>query len=305
VSEADVLRAPLSVAVIIASVGRPEELGRWRDHVARQTMRPTQMIWVVNSPADLPGQARDIWTCPPTIVHHARGSAPQRNAGLDAIDGCPDIIAFFDDDYVPSSTCIEDLAAAFLHFPNAIGLTGTLLADGVNGEGLTYPAAEALITAYDSMPRTNIAASSFEPWEGLYGCNMALRASAVGAHRFDERLPLYGWQEDVDFAVRVAKGRPLGRTNAFVGVHQGVKRGRTSGRRFGYSQITNPAYLCVKGSMTLRKVFALAGRNFLANHLKAFRPEPWVDRRGRVVGNWLALLDLARGRITPERILEL
>jgi len=30
-----------------------------------------------------------------------------------------------------------------------------------------------------------------------------------------------------------------------------------------------------------------------------------VDRRGRLQGNLLALADLARGRITPERVLEL
>jgi hypothetical protein len=35
------------------------------------------------------------------------------------------------------------------------------------------------------------------------------------------------------------------------------------------------------------------------------RPEPFVDRRGRLRGNLLAVLDLVRGRTTPERILEL
>jgi hypothetical protein len=34
-------------------------------------------------------------------------------------------------------------------------------------------------------------------------------------------------------------------------------------------------------------------------------PEPYVDRRGRLRGNLLALRDLAAGRMTPERVLEL
>jgi hypothetical protein len=134
---------------------------------------------------------------------------------------------------------------------------------------------------------------------------MAFRAGDIGAERFDERLPLYGWQEDVDFAMRVARGRAIGRTDGFHGVHQGIKRGRTSGRRFGYSQIVNPAYLYRKGSMSRKKMLNLAVRNFIANHVRALRPEPWVDRRGRIVGNWLALLDLARGRVEPERVLAL
>ena len=49
----------------------------------------------------------------------------------------------------------------------------------------------------------------------------------------------------------------------------------------------------------------IALRNFAANHLRALRPEPWADRMGRAKGNWLGLLDLARGRITPERVLRL
>jgi len=57
--------------------------------------------------------------------------------------------------------------------------------------------------------------------------------------------------------------------------------------------------------MSSRKMLNLAVRNFLSNHAKMLRPEPWVDRRGRVEGNWLALLDLIRGRITPERILDM
>jgi hypothetical protein len=39
--------------------------------------------------------------------------------------------------------------------------------------------------------------------------------------------------------------------------------------------------------------------------MRALRPEPWVDRRGRARGNWLAMFDLLRGRVVPERILEL
>jgi hypothetical protein len=46
-------------------------------------------------------------------------------------------------------------------------------------------------------------------------------------------------------------------------------------------------------------------RNCLANLGKSLRPEPWVDRRGRLRGNLLALRDLATGRLSPERILEL
>ena len=41
------------------------------------------------------------------------------------------------------------------------------------------------------------------------------------------------------------------------------------------------------------------------NIVHAPRPEPYVDRRGRLRGNMLAMLDLIRKRMAPERVLDL
>jgi hypothetical protein len=46
-------------------------------------------------------------------------------------------------------------------------------------------------------------------------------------------------------------------------------------------------------------------RNIAANIARSFFPEPWVDRKGRLKGNLLALIDIARGRDSPGRILQL
>jgi len=43
----------------------------------------------------------------------------------------------------------------------------------------------------------------------------------------------------------------------------------------------------------------------VANHLRLLRPEPWVDRRGRARGNWLALRDALAGRLDPMRVMEI
>lgn len=293
------------LTVIVASVGRPDELARWGEHVARQAFKPVEMIWVVPRQEDLPAAIPLCTDTKLSVVFSPMGSAAQRNAGLDAMTSDPTIVAFFDDDYVPGESCFGDIIRSFRALPDVIGLTGHLVADGINGPGIDYPSTCELLARHQDSLSNGRPALTFEYWDGLYGCNMAFRASTIGVERFDERLPLYGWQEDVDFAMRVAKGRDIGLTNGFYGVHQGVKRGRTSGRRFGYSQIVNPAYLYRKGSMSRRKMLTLTIRNFLANHVRAFRPEPWVDRRGRLKGNWLAVYDLVRGRIEPERILAL
>ena len=90
------------------------------------------------------------------------------------------------------------------------------------------------------------------------------------------------------------------------GVHLGIKQGRTSGHQLGYSQVANPIYLFQKGSYTLGRAAGSVGRNMAANLVHSmWRPEPWIDRRGRLFGNARAVGDIVRGRLAPERILEL
>jgi GT2 family glycosyltransferase len=134
---------------------------------------------------------------------------------------------------------------------------------------------------------------------------MAFRSGAIGDTRFDERLPLYGWQEDIDFAARVRRHGRLARTDAFAGVHCGIKTARAPGLPVGYAQVANPLYLTRKGTMRAGYSLKLIARNLAANHLKLLAEEPWVDRRGRARGNRLALRHALFGTLDPARILEL
>ena len=140
-----------------------------------------------------------------------------------------------------------------------------------------------------------------------YGCNMAVRRDVIIRNDvlFDETLPLYGWWEDVDFSRRVA---PFGRilhANRLRGVHMGSKSGRTPGKRLGYAQVINIVYMMRKGSVTLPVGAARIARNIAANLFRQVSPEPWVDRRGRLRGNLMALGDSLLGDVDPQRILRL
>jgi hypothetical protein len=134
-----------------------------------------------------------------------------------------------------------------------------------------------------------------------------MRAHAL---RFDERLPLYAWQEDVDLSRRLAPfgGPPFGgivNVGAAKGVHLGVKVGRGKGVRLGYSQVANPLYLSGKRTgYPLARALKHIARNLAMNVARSMAPEPYVDRRGRLLGNMLAIRDLAIGRMAPERILQ-
>ena len=71
------------------------------------------------------------------------------------------------------------------------------------------------------------------------------------------------------------------------------------------SQIANAVYLARKGTCPWPRSLRQMGRNVGMNLARALRPEPYVDRAGRLKGNLKAVRDLVAGRLHPQRILEL
>jgi GT2 family glycosyltransferase len=140
---------------------------------------------------------------------------------------------------------------------------------------------------------------------GAYGCNMSVRVSAVGKLRFDERLPLYGWLEDIDFTSQLRRSGRVVELRHMLGVHLGVKSGRVSGQRLGYSQVMNPIYLVRKGTVPFSFAMDLLVRNVIANLIRSLWPEAHVDRWGRLKGNSMAAWHAMLGRIEPEYILKI
>ncbi len=290
----------LTVAIVIASTGRPEEVGQLLGHLARQTRQAAKVVLSVVNASDLPAEVPEGIL----VVSGDKGSTTQRNRGMELVLGQADIIAFLDDDYLPSRRAVQGIVDLFSACPDVVGANGALLADGINSAGISYGDAVAMIDQYDALaarPDTG----SLVDLDGLYGCNMAYRAAAIGEVRFDEALPLYAWQEDIDFAAQLRPHGRIVKCQAFAGVHRGVKGARTSGRRFGYSQVVNPIYLARKGTMPASFAFKIIARNVLANLVRVWKPEPWVDRMGRLTGNWMGFADTLTGRAHPKRILQI
>jgi GT2 family glycosyltransferase len=136
----------------------------------------------------------------------------------------PTLWFFFDDDFLPSRYWLENLRLLFASRADIVGVTGAVLADGIKAAGLTWDEAARLVEDADQGPEktARFIKNDYSP----YGCNMAFRRSAIGELRFDERLVLYGWQEDTDFGARIAKHGCCVFSNALWGVHLGSKNGR-------------------------------------------------------------------------------
>ena len=289
----------LRIAIGIATRGRPGILSEVLRELGQQTRAANRIIVSHVSEIDIIG-CRAL----PHVefLLSAVGLPRQRNAILDVIDDC-DVVLMIDDDFLPERHYVEATLKTFAAGANVVVTTGRLLADGARGPGLDVAAARDILARVCG----DVLRPGTQPTFSGYGCNMALRLDVVRTHalRFDERLPLYGWYEDIDFCRRLGVHGQIVQIAAARGVHLGSKGGRTSGRRLGYSQVVNPIYLWRKGSYPLSHALRSAGRHVLINGARSFWPEAWVDRRGRLVGNSLALLDILRGRAKPERILEL
>ncbi len=282
------------ISVVIATRGRPELVNATVRHLlSTQTMQPEALLVSCVNASDA-GCLAEIARV--EILTGPGGLAAQRNTALAALPEKTDIVVFFDDDFIAEPQWLAKAATIFRDEAGVVGLTGHVVADGILGPGIGFEDALALLS------KAEAAEWRWKEPFSPYGCNMAFRVSALKEMRFDERLVLYGWLEDRDFAAALAKlGGRFVKSAEIKGVHMGVKSGRVRGERLGYSQVINPLYMLRKRTMTPGQVAGQIVRNLISNFGRALWPEPFIDRRGRMRGNLIAFADLLHGRLQPER----
>jgi glycosyltransferase involved in cell wall biosynthesis len=292
----------MKTAVIIATKGRPQEVSNLIGALARQTVLPDKIIVSACDHSDTAQMAADKNL---EVVFGSPGSSVQRNRGLSLVRGRYDIVVFFDDDFIPSRYWIEHIQAVFARHSDVTAATGTVLIDGVTSGGISWSDGQLIVDKADRSKKTNPDKYGLKRGRSPYGCNMAFRACSVEGLAFDERLALYGWLEDRDFSARASQRADMIATHLLWGVHLGTIRARTSGLRFGYSQVVNPWYLMKKGSMTYAEALTYISRGLLRNALGTIFPNSTVDRRGRFKGNLIGLKDIVIGQWAPEKVTQL
>jgi GT2 family glycosyltransferase len=287
----------LSITVGIATRGRPAILASTLESLSWQGRKPDSVVVAYASAEDV----ADAITRFPSIafLQTEIGLTKQRNAILEYTSET-DIIVFIDDDFYMARNYLSVVEETFHCCCDVVGMTGRVIADGINGPGLSANEARALILSATPDKRSTVRRVF-----NAYGCNMCLRMDPIRRNRlrFDENLPLYGWYEDVDFSRQIARYGEIVRVPRAFGVHLGHKGGRTSGVRLGYSQVANPIYLSRKGTFPwLHTAYSIPVR-VMKNLLMSAKPEPWVDRRGRLLGNLHGFYDLIRRELHPMKIL--
>jgi glycosyltransferase involved in cell wall biosynthesis len=291
------LAAPIRVAVLLATKGRPQAATQLIRLLEKQSVTPS--IVVVSATA-----AADIEAPLPTdlnieYIFGSAGLTAQRNRALERVRSRADVAVFFDDDFAPAGNWIEQCARLFTSESTIAGANGIVIRDGAKTPPISWEEAQQVIA---TRPPTSPLLSEIAD---LYGCNMAFRMSAIDGLRFDERLVLYGWLEDKEFSRKAARRGRLVECNLLIGVHLGLRAGRVSGKKYGYSQIVNAWYLYKKGALSRGEVCLQVLKALVVNTAKALRPENHIDRRGRLHGNLVGVIHLLSGACRPEIAAEL
>jgi glycosyltransferase involved in cell wall biosynthesis len=290
----------MKLSVAIPTLGRKELVTRILGHLEHQTRLPDEVV--ISAPDSTHVDQSVSFKFPVRFVFGKRGLCAQRNRALEEVLGHTDAVVFFDDDFIPASDYLEIVERGFAQNPDWAAISGCIAKDGAKHGGFTFEQGLEVLRAAEA---ARAGALQITQHVGANGANMSLRAAAIGPIRFDERLVLHGWHEDIDMTSQLrANGRIVG-LSTLVGVHLGVRGGKASGVPFGYSQVINIVYLVRKGTVPLSFGAKVMLRNVMANMAKSVWSEPHIDRRGRLKGNLLGAYDAIRGRVEPEHILTL
>ena len=288
------------ISVVIATTNRANILDETIQSLKKQTLAPSETIISVASESD----CSEAMKSDPSVkvVIGPPGLTYQRNTGMKAVDPLSEYILFLDDDMALSRFYLRNSANVMRDCQDVVLIAGAVLVLDT-----TRQTAEQIVEEFDANPP----AEELTTAHSANGCNMFARASHAKSVLFDENLPLYALNEDYDWSRRLAAFGRIVHARACAVAHLRTPSGRVSDRRFGYSQIANPYYLWRKGSIAefSRVLNYHWSRSVPMNIVGSIVPRSngpdRGQRRERLRGNLIALVDIVRGRNSPNRVLEL
>jgi glycosyltransferase involved in cell wall biosynthesis len=185
-----------TISIVICTYNRASALARAIDAFGEQTYPHFELI-VVNGPSnDGTAAVLERYRGRIKLAHCDECNVGRsRNAGIDIAAG--EIVAFIDDDAVPSATWIEQLVKAYQNKPAAAA--GGPVFDHHENKlwGICTSTLYGEVITNAEPPASSYLDKRGEPFIYLAGCNMSFRRSALLKLKgFNENL-VYGY-EDVD-----------------------------------------------------------------------------------------------------------
>jgi glycosyltransferase involved in cell wall biosynthesis len=296
------------MAYVVPTKDRPDDLRKLLASLARQTVRPAQVVIVDGSDPPVDAVCAEFPDLPLTYVRVFPPSlARQRNAGMAALGDGVEIAGYLDDDLELAEDATERMAAFWAAAGPGVGgaaftivnqpLAHPLLSLFSRAFLMSGPGQGRVLSSGFATPITPRAETLRTDW--LYGGATLWRRGVVARHAYDEWYIGHGFLEDLDYSHRVSRTDEL-----YV-----VADARcwhwprpVAGRRnvaLGRQQVVNRVYFVRKAARFSGPALAWALTGQLLRNLA----EPLKDRDAaglyRAWGNLLGLADVLRGRLGP------
>ncbi len=220
--------------LVVATIGRREELAQFLDSLAEQTHRSFRVIVVDQNEDDRVSSVIGDRDLEILRLTSAPGLSRARNVALASLRA--DIVAFPDDDCTYEPTLLERVAHALADEPALDGLSGRTVGQG----GRTSPswAREPALLTDDNL------------WNRVNSAALFLRRSVVDrVGAFDERLGLGSGTpstmgEEIDYVIRAVRGGARIRYEPdLVVTHEPAVLTATERRALGYREGRGVGYL--------------------------------------------------------------
>lgn len=188
-------RAAPSFDLVVATVGRVDQLGRFLDSVEDQRYPRLRVLLVDQNPDDRVNAVLGDRGLELVRLHAARGLSRARNRALEHVHG--DVVAFPDDDCVYPPGLLRDVAARLAADPELDGVTGRA-ADEAGRSSTSWKPDPAALTV-DNL------------WNRAISFTIFLRRGVVEeVGSFDERLGLgspepWASGEEIDYLIRALR----------------------------------------------------------------------------------------------------
>lgn len=183
----------MTFSLILATVGRTDELKTFLDSLSAQLGVSYELILIDQNPDDRLTAILEPYRDAFPIVHlrSSPGLSKARNLGLAAAAG--DVVAFPDDDCAYPAGCLAYVNDHFQHHPEHGGLTGrTVTRDGHSSVG-KFDSVRGPVTKYNV-------------WQRGVSITIFLRRQVLKGIRFDETLGAgarWGSGEETDLLLQV------------------------------------------------------------------------------------------------------
>jgi GT2 family glycosyltransferase len=269
----------MKFSVVVCTYMRPKDIISMLNSIAIQTIYPDEII-IVDASTDKLTVNLNLELKYKNLYYHyvdknIRGSAKQRNYGIEKVDKSIEIICFLDDDVVLLEDYFEKIIDTYKTYPEALGVGGfeinnkkkwsnrgpnykssfsEYFFDGwVTDDGLRFKVRK--LFGLDSnvppafMPNFSHGRSSLPPSGKIYeaeqiaGVVCSYRKSALNSQKFDEYFVGYSLYEDTALSLKIAKkGKLYINTNAKLN-HYHSPSGRPNKYIYGKMVVQNGWYV--------------------------------------------------------------